>query len=105
MYKHVALIFPLLITAAAADDYRSFKEAYAGVPWPKSMTSIEQCQNQVADTVRQFDFTDAVGIDLLVYAGNGQPVPSGVPLPAALPLFAAGLGALGLLSWRSKRKA
>jgi hypothetical protein len=54
MYKHVALIFALLITAAAADDYRSFKEAYAGVPWPKSMTSIEQCQKQVADTVGQF---------------------------------------------------
>jgi hypothetical protein len=45
------------------------------------------------------------GIDLLVYAGNGQPVPSNVPLPGALPLFATGLGALGLLGWRRKRKA
>jgi len=27
------------------------------------------------------------------------------PLPTAFPLFAAGLGALGLLSWRRKRKA
>ena len=27
------------------------------------------------------------------------------PLPAALPLFATGLGALGLLTWRRKRKA
>jgi hypothetical protein len=27
------------------------------------------------------------------------------PLPAALPLFASGLGALGVLSWRRKRKA
>jgi hypothetical protein len=26
------------------------------------------------------------------------------PLPAALPLFATGLGALGLLGWRRKRK-
>ena len=31
--------------------------------------------------------------------------PSGTPLPAALPLFASGLGALGLLGWRRKRKA
>jgi hypothetical protein len=28
-----------------------------------------------------------------------------IPLPAALPLFATGLGALGLLGWRRKRKA
>ena len=30
---------------------------------------------------------------------------STVPLPAALPLFATGLGALGLLGWRRKKKA
>ena len=30
---------------------------------------------------------------------------SEVPLPAALPLFATGLGAMGLLGWRRKRKA
>ena len=29
---------------------------------------------------------------------------SGTPLPAALPLFAGGLGAMGLLGWRRKRK-
>ncbi len=32
------------------------------------------------------------------------PVSSETPLPAALPLFATGLGALGLLGWRRKRK-
>ena len=32
------------------------------------------------------------------------PLPA-VPLPAALPLFATGLGALGLLGWGRKRKA
>ena len=31
--------------------------------------------------------------------------PNPVPLPGALPLFATGLGALGLLGWRRKRKA
>jgi hypothetical protein len=31
--------------------------------------------------------------------------PSAVPVPAALPLFATGLGGLGLLGWRKKRKA
>ena len=30
--------------------------------------------------------------------------PTATPLPAALPLFAGGLGALGLFGWRRKRK-
>ena len=34
----------------------------------------------------------------------GSPTTSATPLPAALPLFASGLGALGLLGWRRKRK-
>jgi hypothetical protein len=33
------------------------------------------------------------------------PAVAETPLPAALPLFATGLGALGLLGWRRKRKA
>lgn len=44
---------------------------------------------------------------------NGMPIAEGefitspsaaTPLPAALPLFATGLGALGLFGWRRKRK-
>jgi hypothetical protein len=31
--------------------------------------------------------------------------PAATPVPAALPLFASGLGALGLFGWRRKRKA
>jgi hypothetical protein len=30
---------------------------------------------------------------------------SPIPLPAALPLFAGGIGGLGLLGWRRKRKS
>jgi hypothetical protein len=37
---------------------------------------------------------------------NGPTVDvSATPIPAALPLFASGLGAFGLLGWRRKRKA
>jgi hypothetical protein len=37
--------------------------------------------------------------------GNFTVTPVATPLPAALPLFAGGLGALGVLGWRRKRKA
>jgi hypothetical protein len=38
-------------------------------------------------------------------SGSITPVVSSVPLPAAFPLFAGGLGLLGLLGWRRKRIA
>jgi hypothetical protein len=59
MSKQVALIFALLMTSAAADDYRSYREAYAGVDWPKSIASAEQCQQLILSVVRQFGITDA----------------------------------------------
>ena len=44
--------------------------------------------------------------DMVVRITDPDPAPvAAVPLPAALPLFATGLGALGLLGWRRKRKA
>ena len=41
-----------------------------------------------------------IGLDDVSVTG---PV-SAVPVPAALPLFASGIGAFGLQSWRRKRK-
>jgi hypothetical protein len=49
-------------------------------------------------TSATFSFGTTAGINV---AG----VPSAVPLPGALSLFATGLGGLGLLGWRRKRKA
>jgi hypothetical protein len=46
--------------------------------------------------------TCAVALSDLV--GTKSPEVSGTPLPAALPLFATGLGGLGLFGWRRKRK-
>jgi hypothetical protein len=37
--------------------------------------------------------------------GTFAPEVAATPLPAALPLFATGIGGLGLLGWRRKRKA
>lgn len=58
MFKHAALIFGLLMTSAAADDYRSYREADADIDWPNSMTSTEQCQRRVVDVATQLGFID-----------------------------------------------
>jgi len=48
---------------------------------------------------------DLLSQELNVPVNPPQPPEFVTPLPAALPLFATGLGALGLLGWRRKRKA
>lgn len=45
-----------------------------------------------------------VAFDAPVVIGSWEVSIHSTPLPAALPLFATGLGALGLLGWRRKRK-
>jgi hypothetical protein len=57
-------------------------------------------------------FSDPPSITITGADGNSSPVtdflsPSltPTPVPAALPLFATGLGAMGLLGWRRKRKS
>jgi hypothetical protein len=77
-----------------------------------------------ADTTNDFtlqlsSFTSSPVMTLLLYAQTSNdstffdssvgsvsvtPVVSATPVPAALPLFATGLGALGLFGWRRKRK-
>ena len=39
------------------------------------------------------------------FTATTELTPAPTPLPAALPLFATGIGGLGLLGWRRKRKA
>jgi len=54
------------------------------------------------DNVTQMNFFAPAGINFFLIT-QGAAVPT--PLPAALLFFATGLGALGLLGWRRKRKA
>jgi hypothetical protein len=49
--------------------------------------------------------TNSAGVLLQDSAGLTFTLVAETPLPAALPLFATGLGALGLLGWRRKKKA
>lgn len=60
------------------------------------------------DSGADADFDDFVGV-ARVYCGTPQGAacdpPLATPLPAALPLFAGGLGVIGLLARRRKRKA
>jgi hypothetical protein len=44
------------------------------------------------------------GFQTIGIPGAAAFIVSETPLPAALPLFASGLGAMGLLGWRRKRK-
>jgi hypothetical protein len=58
-----------------------------------------------AEIINLFDLDDGSGphvficCDLVPLPGP----PSEIPLPAALPLFATGLGAIGLMGWRRRR--
>ena len=46
-----------------------------------------------------------IGVPEQFGSADLSPETAATPLPAALPLFATGIGGLGLLGWRRKRKA
>lgn len=81
----VELAMPAAVLSSAGTSFFGFQDIGA------SITSIDYFTGVGGDYV---------GVDDIRYATTS----SVVPLPAALPLFAGGLGALGLLGWRRKRK-
>jgi hypothetical protein len=65
-------------------------------------------QSSSASIDPYFEFApgfDMDGYSFVFSDGVGNGPAATTPLPAASPLFATGLGALGLLGWRRKRKA
>jgi hypothetical protein len=65
---------------------------FDGVDCSASFPSAYDASNQMADI--------SISTSPITIATS-----TATPLPAALPLFATGLGALGLFGWRRKRKA
>ena len=62
--------------------------------------------NDFATSPTFIDFSYAQsGVNAVWDATTGSVSVANTPIPATLPLFAIGLGALGLLGWRRKRKA
>ena len=81
----------------------------SNTPGSDSGIIIASCDSSVSSTCDALRTIDAAGFKLLdITATDGNVLLTElntVPLPAALPLFATGLGAIGLLGWRRKRKA
>ena len=66
--------------------------------------SFDAClEPGILATMSSLDLTEMCALG---WSGSACGVPvATTPLPAALPLFATGLGALGLLGWRRKKTA
>jgi hypothetical protein len=72
-----------------------------GVPADVGAISLSTTSNTARENANgTFSFVTESGVN--TYDGTSAGT---VPIPAALPLFATGLGGLGLLGWRRKRKA
>jgi hypothetical protein len=74
-------------------------------PWPQSASILELHSRGVpaVGDIAATGVWQGVGVIYRTVLVADPPIPE-TPLPAALPLFATGLGALGLLGWRRKRK-
>ena len=90
-------------------EYGTTNFQFSGV----SSDTITQAANEMADVSPDFNVALLTAVagesnQTLAYDFNilGTPLgvdPSPTPLPGTLPLFAAGLGAMGLFGWRGRR--
>ena len=103
----------LSILWGSPDTYNSLEFLLSGVPIETFTGADLSIQTYGHDLV---DFTDTVGLFnevILTSQANafefadltpGPATSLPTPIPGALPLFATGLGALGMLGWRRKKK-
>lgn len=85
----------LTLSAALTDFDLSSPNSFTLASGTESAYNFEFCGNGVTSTLCG---------SRSITAGSLDEVPAATPLPAALPLFASGLGVIGLLGWRRKRK-
>ena len=72
-----------------------------GVTWASAAAVLAFTTNFASVYGHGFEAEVHVGSNGVQDGGFANPT----PLPAALPLFVSGIGGLGLLGWRRKRKA
>ena len=103
----------LLNTVMEATQGASGQENYYQITLPSTVFSLLALGNPTVSLALQgpghgvlgdTNFNGA-GLDFSTITINTSDAVGATPLPTALPLFAAGLGGLGLLGWRRKKKA
>jgi hypothetical protein len=121
-FYHFLVTPPTFMAGNPADnfiDFRSDNACIAGVnPGGQCFFVMDFFTTDLTMAAPDFDGSFAVNMAALgirdeIFNGGRITIsfettvsdPVLTPLPAALPLFATGLGALGLLGWRRKRKA
>jgi hypothetical protein len=94
------------INTATSDNYSGTLDLLVGQQYQVVMTAdafVQQTTDTLlasADPTFTLDPAYDSEAELIFSPGIGS-----APLPASLPLFASGLGALGFLGWRRKRRA
>ena len=92
-------------SSTAAQDFTSTGSVYWSNWTTDTMTFVATSSSATlvfTDLAVEFPGWNDLGLDNVSVTGAGTSV---TPLPAALPLFATGLGTMGLFGWRRKRKA
>jgi hypothetical protein len=88
----------IVISGGAIADYELFIDISQGAQAGISMqAALEPGPYSFAAAYSQSAYANSGGV-------WSEGAPAVTPLPAALPLFATGLGVMGLLGWQRKRK-